>query len=100
MLRPLDYAEAYGAPGAGIVLSDIDRVLYDAEFANRMDGFGNGYTQRDEDIYVLLRDGTAYRHAWNFAFSRTPDCQKSIYMIFLLNAFSQDTQTNVLKVRS
>lgn len=69
MLRPLDYAEAYGAPGAGIVLSDIDRVLYDAEFANRMDGFGNGYTQRDEDIYVLLRDGTAYRHAWNFAFT-------------------------------
>lgn len=69
MLRPLDYAEAYGAPGAGIALSGIDRVLYDAEFANRMDGFGNGYTQRDEDIYVLLRDGTAYRHAWNFAFT-------------------------------
>jgi len=69
MLRPLDYAEAFAGPGAGIALSDVDRVLYDAEFANRMDGFGNGYTQRDEDIYVLLRDGTAYRHEWNFAFT-------------------------------
>ena len=69
MLRPLDYAEAFAGPGAGIALSDVDRVLYDADFANRIDGFGNGYTQRDEDIYVLLRDGTAYRHEWNFAFT-------------------------------
>lgn len=69
MLRPLDYAEAFAGPGAGIALGDVERVLYDAEFANRMYGFGNGYTQRDEDIYVLLRDGTAYRHEWNFAFT-------------------------------
>jgi hypothetical protein len=69
MPRPLDYAEAFAGPGAGIALSDVERVLYDAEFANRMDGFGNGYTHRDEDIYVLLRDGTAYRHEWNFAFT-------------------------------
>lgn len=69
MLRPLEYAEAFAGPGKGIALSDVDRVLYDAEFSNRMDGFGNGYTQRDEDIYVLLRDGTAYRHEWNFAFT-------------------------------
>ncbi len=69
MLRPLDYAEAFAGPGAGIAFRDVDRVLYDAEFANRMDGFGNGYTQRNEDIYVLLRDGTAYRHEWNFSFT-------------------------------
>ena len=69
MLRPLDYAEAFAGPAAGIAPGDVDRVLYDAEFANRMDGFGNGYTQREEDIYVLLRDGTAYRHEWNFAFT-------------------------------
>lgn len=69
MLRPLEFEEAYGGPGAGLALGDVDRVLYAAEFANRMDGFGNGYTQRDEEIYVLLRDGTAYRHAWNFAFT-------------------------------
>lgn len=69
MLRPPEYAEAYAGPGQGIALDQVDRVLYDAEFENRMDGFGNGYTHRREDIYVLLDDGTAYRHAWNFAFT-------------------------------
>lgn len=69
MLRPPDYKEAFAGPGAGMAMGDIDRVLYDAEFENRMDGFGNGYTHRSEDIYVLLRDGTAYRHEWNFAFT-------------------------------
>lgn len=69
MLRPPEYEEAFAGPGQGLSMGDIDRVLYAAEFNNRMDGFGNGYTQRDEDIYVLLRDGTAYRHDWNFAFT-------------------------------
>lgn len=69
MLRPPEYEEAFAGPGEGISMSDVDRVLYAAEFNNRIDGFGNGYTQRGEDIYVLLRDGTAYRHAWNFAFT-------------------------------
>ncbi|WEJ34106.1 hypothetical protein [Devosia sp. SD17-2] len=69
MLRPPEYEEAFAGPGQGIAMSDIDRVLYAAEFNNRIDGFGNGYTDRDEDIYVLLRDGTAYRHEWNFAFT-------------------------------
>ncbi|ODT70794.1 MAG: hypothetical protein ABS75_11270 [Pelagibacterium sp. SCN 63-23] len=69
MLRPPEYEEAFAGPGEGISMSDVDRVLYAAEFNSRIDGFGNGYTQRDEDIYVLLRDGTAYRHAWNFAFT-------------------------------
>lgn len=69
MLRPPEFDEAYAGPDQGVALGDIDRVLYDAAFENRIDGFGNGYTQRDEDIYVLLRDGTAYRHEWNFAFT-------------------------------
>nr|WP_314261616.1 hypothetical protein [uncultured Devosia sp.] len=69
MLRPPEYDEAYAGPDEGMAMGDIDRVLYDAEFNTRMDGFGNGYTERNEDIYVLLRDGTAYRHAWNFAFT-------------------------------
>ncbi len=69
MLRPLEFEEAFAGPGKGISVGDIDRVLYDAEFENRLDGFGNGYTSRQEDIYVLLRDGTAYRHEWNFAFT-------------------------------
>lgn len=31
-----------------------------------MDGFGNGYVDRSEAIYVLLRDGRAFRHDWSF----------------------------------
>lgn len=69
MLRPPEFAEAFAGPGEGISMGEIDRVLYDADFQNRIDGFGNGYTDRREDIYVLLRDGTAYRHEWNFAFT-------------------------------
>lgn len=69
MVRPPDYEEAYAGPAQGMAMGDIDRVLYAADFSARMDGFGNGYTRRSEDIYVLLRDGTAYRHAWNFAFT-------------------------------
>lgn len=69
MLRPLEFDEAFAGPGAGIAMGEIDRVLYAADFTNRMDGFGNGYTDRQEDIYVLLRDGTAYRHDWGFAFT-------------------------------
>ncbi|KKB10167.1 hypothetical protein VE26_00805 [Devosia chinhatensis] len=69
MIRPLEFDEAYAGPGAGIAMSDVDRVLYDAEFSNRLDGFGNGYVDRREDIYVLLRDGSAYRHEWSFPFT-------------------------------
>lgn len=68
-VRPPEYEEAFAGPGEGIRLRDIDRVLYAADFTNRIDGFGNGYTDRREDIYVLMRDGTAYRHDWNFAFT-------------------------------
>lgn len=69
MLRPLEFDEAFAGPDQGIRLSEVDRVLYLADFTNRLDGFGNGYTDRQEDIYVLLRDGTAYRHDWAFAFT-------------------------------
>ncbi|WP_157959780.1 hypothetical protein [Devosia submarina] len=69
MLRPLEFAEAFAGLNAGLAMDQVDRVLYAADFANRIDGFGNGYIDRQEDIYVLLRDGTAYRHEWDFAFT-------------------------------
>ncbi|WP_398470750.1 hypothetical protein [Tardiphaga sp.] len=69
MPRPLEESEAYAGPNKGIAVSQIDRVLYEASFNNRMDGFGNGYVDRKENIYVLLRDGTAYRHQWSFPFT-------------------------------
>ena len=61
--RPPEADEVYASAGNGIAMGDIDRVLYLADFRNRLDGFGNGYTHRKENFYVLFRDGTAYRHA-------------------------------------
>jgi hypothetical protein len=69
VLRPLEFDEAYAGPNAGIAKDDVDRVLYLAKFENRMDGFGNGYTHREEDFYVLLNDGSAYQHQWSFPFT-------------------------------
>lgn len=67
--RPLSLEEAYAGPGRGVKAGDVDRVLYAVNFDTRMDGFGNGYVDRGEEIYVLLRDGTAYRHEWSFPFT-------------------------------
>lgn len=66
MLRPLNMTEAFAGPMKGPQPDEIDRILYDASFDNRMDGFGNGYVDRREAIYVLLRAGTAFRHDWSF----------------------------------
>lgn len=69
VLRPPEFEEAYAGPGQGIALNEVDRVLYQSSFDNRLDGFGNGYIEREEAIYVLLRDGSAYRHDWSFPFT-------------------------------
>lgn len=67
--RPLTPAAANAGPGRGIAPADVERVLYTARFQTMLDGLGNMYTDRDERLYVLLRDGSAYRHAWSFPFS-------------------------------
>ena len=68
-LRPPEPAEAYAGPGAGIAPEAVAKVVYKADFSPMIDGFGNGYTRRDEDTYILLKDGTAYRHHWRFPFT-------------------------------
>lgn len=67
--RPLTPAEANAGPGRGIAPADVERVLYTSRFQTMPDGLGNMYTDRDERLYVLLRDGSAYRHSWAFPFS-------------------------------
>lgn len=69
MLRPPSDAEAFAGPGAGIDPADMAHLLYDAEFNVGIDGFGNSYTDRREEIWVLLQDGTAYHHDRSFPFT-------------------------------
>lgn len=69
MPRPMEESEAYAGPNNGIPLGSVDRVLYESSFDNRLDGFGNGYIDREEAIYILLSDGSAYRHEWSFPFT-------------------------------
>lgn len=66
MPRPVDETEAYAGPREGPPMRSIDQVIYNADFSMRLDGFGNGYTDRTEDIYVLLKNGQAFRHDWSF----------------------------------
>lgn len=69
MPRPPAAEEVYAGPGAGIASGDIAHVLYEADFDFRLDGFGNSYTDRREAIWLLLLDGSAYRHDWSFPFA-------------------------------
>lgn len=66
VLRPPEDAEVF-AEGA-LPMGEVVRVIYTADFTNRMDGFGNGYTDRSEAVHVLLRDGTAFLHDRVFPF--------------------------------
>ena len=64
--RPPEANEMRAAPGQGVAPEQMESVLHDATFENRIDGFGNGYVERSEAIYVLLHDGQAWRHDWPF----------------------------------
>jgi hypothetical protein len=68
-LRPPTPEEAYAGPDKGLNAKDVAKVVYKAVFTTGIDGFGNGYTSRSEDTYVLLRDGSAYEHHWPFPFT-------------------------------
>ena len=68
-LRPPETAEAYAGPNKGIPLGNVEKVVYEASFRYALDGMGNGYTDRNEDIYVLLKNGAAYHHRWKFPFT-------------------------------
>lgn len=69
MTRPPEAEEVYAGPDKGIAAADVEKVIYKGDFMPTMDGFGNSYTLRTEDTYVLLKSGTAYRHDWPFSFS-------------------------------
>jgi hypothetical protein len=68
-LRPPNAQEANAGPGKGIQMGDVEKIVYKADLRTSLDGFGNLYTDRDEDTYILLKDGTAYHHRWRFPFT-------------------------------
>src|SRR5262245_45124465 len=68
-LRPPSAQEANAGPGKGIQMKDVEKIAYKSDVRMRFDGFGNLYTDRNEDTYILLKDGTAYDYPWRFPFT-------------------------------
>jgi hypothetical protein len=68
-LRPPNAQEANAGPGKGIQMGDVEKIAYKADVRMSLDGLGNLYTDRNEDTYILLKDGTAYHHHWRFPFT-------------------------------
>jgi hypothetical protein len=68
-LRPPNAQEANAGPGKGIQMGDVEKIAYKADVRMLFDGVGNLYTDRNEDTYILLKDGTAYHHHWRFPFT-------------------------------
>ena len=68
-LRPPNAQEANAGPGKGIQMGEVEKIAYKADLRTSLDGVGNLYTDRDEDTYILLKDGSAYHHHWRFPFT-------------------------------
>jgi hypothetical protein len=67
-LRPPAAGEANAGPAKGIRMGDVERVAYKLD--RRMSLSRGSYSmERNEDTYILLKDGTAYRHHWLFPFT-------------------------------
>jgi hypothetical protein len=68
-LRPPSAEEANAGPGKGIQLRDVEKVVYKLDRHTSFSAFGGFSMERNEDTYVLLKDGAAYRHHWGFPFT-------------------------------
>jgi hypothetical protein len=68
-LRPPSAEEAYAGPDKGIQLRDVEKVVYKLDRRTSFSAFGGFAMERNEDTYILLKDGTAYRYHWRFPFT-------------------------------
>ncbi len=67
-LRPPTAEEANAGPAKGIAMRDVEKVAYKLD--RRMSFSRGSYSMdRNEHTYILLKDGTAYRHHWRFPFT-------------------------------
>jgi len=64
--RPPSAAEAYAGPGKGIPADQIEAMLFREQFQVGINPTGGSYTDRNEETYLLLKDGTAYRYAFDY----------------------------------
>jgi hypothetical protein len=68
--RPPDAAEVDAGAGKGVPAEQIEAMLFREQFQVGINPMGGGtYTDRNEEAYLLLKDGTSYRY--DFAYPPT-----------------------------
>ncbi|WP_225770094.1 hypothetical protein [Inquilinus sp. Marseille-Q2685] len=64
--RPPDAAEVNAGPDKGLPADRIEAMLFREQFQVGMNPGGGTYTDRNEETFLLLKDGTAYRYAFDY----------------------------------
>lgn len=64
--RPPDAAEVNAGPDKGLPVDQIEAVLFREQFQVGMNPTGGTFTDRNEESFLLLKDGTAYRYEFDY----------------------------------
>ncbi|KGM35942.1 hypothetical protein [Inquilinus limosus] len=64
--RPPEAAEVNAGPDKGLPAGQIEAMLFREQFQVGMNPGGGTYTDRNEESFLLLKDGTAYRYEFDY----------------------------------
>jgi hypothetical protein len=64
--RPPTAEEVYAGPDKGIPAGQIEAMLFREQFQIGINPGGGTYTDRNEESYLLLKDGTAYHYGFDY----------------------------------
>lgn len=64
--RPPDAAEVNAGPDKGLPAGQIEAMLFREQFQVGMNLGGGTYTDRNDETFLLLKDGTAYRYDFDY----------------------------------
>ncbi|WP_342235869.1 hypothetical protein [Inquilinus sp. OTU3971] len=64
--RPPDAAEVNAGPDKGLPAGQIEAMLFREQFQVGMNPTGGTFTDRNEESFLLLKDGTAYRYEFDY----------------------------------
>jgi hypothetical protein len=64
--RPPDAAEVNAGPDKGLPAGQIEAVLFREQVQVGMNPTGGTFTDRNEESFLLLKDGTAYRYEFDY----------------------------------